>query len=176
MNRAKPYTKFEDERRGFWTNVDIQEECISFTSSRPKGHWTTTVATICIISLLLAGAVQSPIGIAFILAVTAIVAWHWHTMPTVDQRMQLPIIIGKGTHEGMPEHGRFYHVHQIRKFVLRENANRDTSEDSHLIQIYLELRETEKLVLLYQDYFSKERVAETEEIFGKLKTWLKNAK
>ena len=72
--------------------------------------------------------------------------------------------------------GTNYHDHQVRQFTICENTNRDSSEDTHLLQNYMELKGMDRLVLLYQDFSTDSRNEQTREIFDRMSKWLKNAK
>ena len=165
----KPYTCYLDERRGRWTEVAVEADRITISPSRPKSHWVATLLAGTILAVLAAGMFQTPLGIFLLVCMVLLFGWQFTSRPprptiTIDS---LPI------EQSSPD---AYHAHQIGRFSIRENKSRNKSEDSHLLQIYMELRGEEKLILLYQDYFSEQRNEHTREVFNKMDDWLKNVK
>ena len=166
---SKTYPGFVDSRQGQWTEVEFEPERLVIVPSRPKAHWLATLFAGLILVVLVLGSFRSPMGIVF-LAIVAILGIT-HFLGRSPRRVI--VITAQPTTESESTN---YHVHQIRRFVIRENTGRDKSEDSHLLQIYMELRGVERLVLLYQDYFTDARNEKTHEIFDRMSQWLKGTK
>ena len=166
---SKTYPSFLDERRGQWTEVEFESERLVIVPSRPKSHWLATLFTSLILIALVLGSLQSPMGIVFLAIVAIVVITHFLRR---SPRRAI-VITAQPTTESESTN---YHVHQVRRFTIRENTGRDKSEDSHFLQIYMELKGVERLVLLYQDYFTDARNEKTREIFDRMSQWLKNAK
>lgn len=149
--------------------MEFEPDRLTFVPSRPKSHWLTTVFSMLILVVLALGLMQSWMGVAVLLGIVVLIVSHRLRRPT----RKAIVIEAKPTVESKNTN---YHVHNVRRFSIRENKYRDTSEDSHLLQIYLELKGDERLVLLYQDYFTDERNEKTREIFARMKDWLKSVK
>ena len=164
----KPYTGLLDERRGQWTDVKFEPDRLTFIPSRPKTHWLAKFLTILVLVFLTLGFVQSWVGIAFLLGIVALIVSH-----NLGRTRRNAIVIE--TQPTIESNSTNYHFHDVRRFIIRENKHRD-SDDSHLLQIYLELKGVERLVLLYQDYFTDDRNQKTRQIFDRMIQWLKNAK
>ena len=166
---TKTFTSFHDERQGQWTRVEFEPARLTFVPSRPKTHWLATLLTILILIALVLGFLQSPMGIVLLVVIVVLIISH-----LLGRTPRNPIVIDTQSTSG--SRGTSYHVHQVRRFTIRENTRRDPVEDSHLLQVYMELKGVERLVLLYQDYFTDARNEETREIFDRMSQWLKDAK
>lgn len=166
---TKTSTSFHDERQGQWTQVEFEPEKLTFVPSRPKTHWLATLLTILILIALVLGFLQSPMGIVLLVVIVVLIISH-----LLGRTPRSPIVIDTQPTSG--SRGTNYHIHQVRRFTIRENTRRDPVEDSHLLQVYMELKGVERLVLLYQDYFTDARNEETREIFDRMSQWLKDAK
>lgn len=166
---AKTYSGYLDERRGQWTEVNIESDRMTFLPSRPQSHWIATAMSLAIVLVLVLGLLQSPVGLAVVVCFALMAGWHY-----VFHSPRSAIVIDTQPTEKSDDIS--YHVRQVRRFLIRENTGRDNTEDTHLLQIYMELRGEERLVLLYQDYFADERNKKTQEIFSEMTTWLKNTK
>ena len=116
--------------------------------------------------LLLLGMLQTPFGAVLLICSMLLFGWQY-----LNRTAQSTIII-----EAQPITAPIpstFHVHQIRRFLIRENTTRDDPvEDSHLLQIYMEVRGQEKLILVYQDYYAHKRNEQTQAIFERLSNWL----
>ena len=166
---VKTYSGYLDERRGQWTEVNIESDRITVIPSRPQLHWIATAMSLTIVLVLTLGLVRSPIGLAFLMFIALMVGWQY-----ISRSPRPTIVI-----DALPtkkSDDTCYHVQQVRRFLIRENTNRDNTEDTHLLQIYMELRNEERLVLLYQDYFANKRNQKTQQIFSDMAAWLKHAK
>lgn len=166
---SKTYTGLLDERQGQWTEVEIEPERITIVPSRPKGSWVSTLLTGLVLILLVLGFSQSPMGIACLVFIAILAIAHF-----IGRSPREAIVID--TQPTTESKSTNYHVHQVRRFTIRENTSRDSPEDTHLLQIYMELKGVERLVLLYQDCFTDARNEKTREIFDRMSQWLKNAK
>jgi len=120
-----------------------------------------------ILIFLVLGFLQSTMGIAILVFITILVIADF----SGRSRRHAIVIDTQPTTESKSTN---YHVHQVRRFTIRENTGRNSSEDTHLLQIYMELKGVDRLVLLYQDYFTNARNEETREIFDRMSQWLKN--
>ena len=173
---AKPYTSLLDERRGIWTKCTIDADRVVFSRSRPKSHWIVTLAGLLLLIFLFVPLVQSGMGTLFLIAVLIFAIWQWWDVRK-SPSTRLPIVLTKYSTSDREQfkHGPIYDVAEIKKIIVQENQHRD-HDDTALIQIYLQLRDSEKLILLYQDYHAAKRIEQTHQIADQLRDWIANAR
>lgn len=123
--------------------------------------------------MLVLGVTQSPFGVIVLLVMIYLLVSSWFDRRAAD-RKQFPMVITSDVEAARAEfeNGQFFSRRNVRKIIVRENRNRH-ADDSELVQIYMELKDSDYLVLLYQQYPSREATKKTEEIAEQLRTWLK---
>ncbi|MDB4767006.1 hypothetical protein OAG71_04895, partial [bacterium] len=117
--------------------------------------------------------VQSPFGIFLMAMLLLFVIWGWFDQHKSDQQ-RFPIVISKSYTDDTStfKHGRLFNSADVRQIQVRENTHRDAIEDSHLIQIYMQIEGAKYFVLLHQDYYTDERVEKINKIADDFRRWL----
>ena len=169
-----PLTDYYDRRRGLWTSFEIQPQRIVFRRGRPQVHWIVHLFLIGVITMLIAGMVQSPFGIFLMAILVLFVILGWFDQHKSDQQ-RFPIVISKNYTDDTStfKHGRLFNSVDVQQIQVRENTHRDAVEDSHLIQIYMQIEGAKYYVLLHQDYYTDERVEKINRIADDFRRWLK---
>ena len=173
----KPLVDFHDERRGLWTRFNVQPDRIVFRRGRPRSHWIVHLFSLAVLAMLIIGSIQSLLGILFLALFVLLVIWGWFDRRHFD-KLRFPIVISKKhtADTSAFKHGRVFDSNKVEQILVRENTNRDVGEDSHLIQIFMQIESAKYLVLLHQDYYSDERVNKINEIANDFRHWLDLAK
>ena len=162
-----------DERSGYWTRCEISKDHVAFHRDYPNAHWFASAMTAMIAITLILGMLQNPASAVILFILTYFVFTTWRG-GRIQDRKRFPMVIASDIDAAKAdfENGRYFSKRNVRKFVVRENKNRDFS-DCELVQIYMELKDSDYLVLLYQQYPTREATKKTEEIAEQLRTWLK---
>ena len=174
MQRSKPVPDYLDQRRGLWTSFTTEPDRIVFERGKPKQHWIVALLSLVIVTLLIMPLVDTTFGLTVLTVVVATVVWLALTQRSFDKK-RFPIVLTKNAAVDNAKYktGVIYESAVIKKFIVRENTARDRAEDSHLIQIYMALKNSDKLVLLHQDYCTPERIAKMNEISKSYTSWLR---
>lgn len=174
MKRRKPVPDYFDERRGIWTSFKIEPDRIVFERGKPKQHWIVLLLTLIVVGLLTASLLETASGLIALTMFAAIIVWLAFNQRSIDKK-RFPLVLTKNAAADKTkfETGTIYESAVIKKFIVRENTGRDNAEDSHLIQIYMALKNSNKLVLLHQDYHTPERIDEIYAIADAYTCWLR---
>ena len=169
----KPLVDFHDERSGLWTRFEVQPDRIVFRRGTPNTTWAVRLFGIVVIAMLIIGMVQSSFGLCVLALFVLFGVWCRFEQYQSD-KLRFPIVISKNVSLDSSEfgRGRIFGCGKVERIIVRENANRDVIEDSHLIQIYMQIKGEKYLVLLYQDYYTDERSDRVNQIADDFRRWL----
>lgn len=168
---SKPKIDYFDERRGYWTTFEIGDQWLVFRKGDPKSRWFATLMVALIAITLVLGMLQSALGwLTLLFLIYLVVTTRRGTR--IGDRKNFPIVITTDVESARSEfqHGQYFKRRDVRKFIVRENKNRDGS-DTRLIQIYMQLKNSDYLVLLYQNYWTKKAENQAEEIAQRFRDW-----
>ena len=169
---AKPKIDYFDERTGYWTSFEIDDQRIVFRKSRPNTHWFVSLVSALILITIVLGLLQNPFGIITLVFLVYLVVTNRRDTRHAD-RKRFPIVIAHDPQAANDEFqfGRIFSKRNVRKFIVRENKNRE-GDDSHLVQIYMQLKDSDYLILLYQDYWTSATEQQSQQTAKKLRDWL----
>jgi len=174
MNTKRKITpSYFDERRGRWTAFDVSPDRIIIRKGKPKSHWVVTGLSVAVVALCLLSLTATVHGVVCLAGVIAVATWillvqrfndkkKFPTIITKNRRLDKDLYPGATIHEAV----------EIKRIFVHENKNRDKAEDAHLIQIYATIKTLEKPLLLYQDFYTMDRVQQTEAIAETFRSWL----
>lgn len=172
---AKPKIDYFDERRGYWTSFEIDDQRIVFQKSQPNAHWFVTLVSALILITIVLGLMQNPFGIITLIFLVYLVVTNWRDTRHAD-RKRFPIVIARDSQAANDEFefGRIFSKRNVRKFIVRENKNRERN-DSHLVQIYMELKDSDYLVLLHQDFWTSAAEQQANQTAQQFRDWLSSS-
>jgi len=170
---SSPKIDYFDQRSGYWTKVEFEDGRLIVRRCH-KMHWLAATLSVLIFVLLVAPLVLTPVGIVFLLLIAWFIFSTWNGQRIADQN-RFPIVVSDSISQAKSEfdHGQFFDRKKIRKISVRENKHRE-SDDVHLVQIYMQVKGLDKLVLLYQQSWSDESKEKAEKLAEKIRVWLKS--
>ena len=135
-------------------------------------HWIPQTLSLLIVALLVLPLSQSPVGLMFLFLVALFILTTWNGQRIAD-RKRFPIVIANNTEVAKSElvHGRYFLRRQVRKVIVRENRNRE-GDDVHLVQVYMKVKDLDKLVLLYQQAWTVKSKEKVEILAQKIRIWI----
>ena len=175
VDDTPPLVDYHDERTGVWTRYRIEPDRIVFVRGRSRPHWIAAALSVLILLALLVTVIRSPdFGGLPLLGFALVIFLAWLTQRKFD-KTRFPLVISRVYESDLREmrRGRVFDASMVQQIVVRENSTRET-DDSHLIQIYMQLAEADYLVHLHQDYYSASRANRINQVAEDLRSWLED--
>jgi len=174
MNTKRKITpSYFDERRGRWTTFDVSPSRIIIRKGKPKSHWIVTALSVAVVALCLLSLTATEQGVACLAGLIVVATWILLAQ-RFDDKKKFPTIITKNRclDKDLYPGATIHEAVEIKRIFVHENKKRDKTEDVHLIQIYATIKTLEKPLLLYQDYYTTDRVQQTKAIAEIFRSWL----